>query len=152
MEKGLKAELKAWRNNILSPYCLNSCKHSCCDCSIEGEIPIDRGFEHLFKTFKTTGKKVHFSNKTLKAGKPHLYWFDKDNLCFTGGLCPNYNPETKKCLIHNQHPMCALFPLEKTSEGYGIISACELYHMDWSQEPLKSLTEIFKKHGVKLMR
>ena len=152
MKSAFKIELKAWMKNVLSPYCLKSCKDSCCDCSKEGNIHIDSGHEHLFKTFKLNGKKVPFKNKCLKIGNPHLY---KDNLghwYFTAGLCPNYNLKDKKCMIHNQHPMCALFPLEKTEEGYKIISVCGLYNGDMNQEPLKSLLELCKKHGFKLIR
>lgn len=149
MKSAFKIELKSWMKNVLSPYCIKLCKDSCCDCSKEGDILIDEGHEHLFKTFKLNGKKVPFSNKVLN--KPHLY---RDNLGkwhFTAGICPNYNPKDKKCMIHNQHPMCALFPLVKVDEGYKIFSTCGLSKMDINHEPLKSLIEICKKHGIKLM-
>jgi Fe-S-cluster containining protein len=151
MKSAFKIELKAWMKNALSPYCIKSCKNSCCDCSKEGDILLDPGHEHLFKTFKLNGRKVPFRNDGFKNG-PHLY---KDNLghwYFTGGICPNYDPKDKKCMIHNQHPMCALFPLVKEDGGYRIVSACGLHKMDINQEPLKSLIEIFKKHGLKLIK
>ena len=149
MKDKFKIELKAWMKNVLSPYCLKSCKNSCCDCSKEGDIKIDLGHEHLFKTFKRDGRKVPFSN-TGKNG-PHLYNDRLGQQYFTGGLCPNYNSRDKRCLIYNKHPMCALFPLGKTEEGYQLISACELHKMDAGKEPLKSLLEIFKKHGIILI-
>jgi Fe-S-cluster containining protein len=150
MKSAFKTELKAWMNNVLSPYCMKTCKYSCCDCSKEGDIKIDVGHEHLFQTYKLNGRKVHFSNKH-KAGKPYLYKDCFGQWHFTGGLCPNYNPKEKKCFIHNQHPMCALFPLAKKQEGYEIVSTCELSKMDIAQEPLKSLIEICKKHNVELI-
>jgi Fe-S-cluster containining protein len=149
MKSAFRTELKAWMKDVLSSYCMKSCKDSCCDCSNGEAIKIDKGHEHLFQAFKLNGRKVPFSDKSIK--KPHLY---KDNLdwYFTAGLCPNYNPKDKKCLIHNQHPMCALFPLVKKDEGYEIVSTCELSKMDMNQEPLKSLLELCGKHGIKLIR
>jgi len=149
MKDKFKTEIKEWMKNVLSPYCLKECKNSCCDCTKEGGIPIDFGHEHLFKTFKIGGKKVHFSNDGKNG--PHLYKDKHGRQHFTGGLCPNYDLKNKKCLIYNQHPMCALFPLGKTEEGYQLISACELNKMNPEKEPLKSLLAIFKKHGIILI-
>lgn len=149
MKSAFKIELKKWMKDMLSPHCIKSCKNSCCDCSKQGEIPIDFGHEKLFQTFKLTSQKVHFSDKNVK--KPHLYKDYAGNWHFTAGLCPNYNPEDKKCMIHNQHPMCALFPLSKAEEGYKLVSACELHDMNIEQEPLKSLIGLFAKHNVKLI-
>lgn len=151
MKDEFKTELKNWMKNSLSPYCLNSCKSSCCECFGEECIYIDKGHEHLFKTYRLNGKKVIFSNKKLKSNIPHLYK-DGLNWYFTGGTCPNYDPKNKKCIIYNKHPMCALFPLEKIDEGYKIIDCCEIYKMNLSQEPLKSLVEIFRKHRIPLER
>ena len=148
MKSAFKTELKAWMKDVFSPYCMKSCKDSCCDCSKEGDIHIDAGYEHLFKTFKMNGQKVPYSNKFIK--KSHLYKDNSGHWHFTFGLCPNYNPKDKKCMIHNQHPMCALFPLVKTEGGYRIVSTCELHKMDINQEPLKSLLELCEKHGIKL--
>ena len=144
-------ELKNWMKNSLSPYCLNSCKNSCCVCFNDECIYIDRGYEHLFKTNKLSGKKVRFSNKRLLSNIPHLY---KDGMdwYFTGGICPNYDSKNKKCMIYNQHPMCAIFPLEKTDVGYKIVDCCEIYKMNPGQEPLKSLFEIFRKHNISLIK
>jgi len=150
MKSAFKIGLKAWMRDSLSHYCLESCKDSCCDCSKAGDIHIDAGHEHLFKAFKMKGIKVPFMNISSK--KPHLYKDYAGHWHFTSGICPNYNPETKKCMIHNQHPMCALFPLAKADEGYKIISACELGKMDANQEPLKSLLELCKKHGIELIK
>jgi hypothetical protein len=151
MKNEFKIELKKWMKNSLSPYCLNSCKNSCCECFNDECIYIDRGYEHLFKTNKLNGKKVCFSNKKLKPNIPHLYK-DGPDWYFTGGICPNYDSKNKKCMIYNQHPMCAIFPLEKIDEGYKIVDCCEIHKMDPSQEPLKSLFEIFKKNKMPLIR
>ena len=150
MKDEFKAELKKWMKTNLSPYCLNTCKDSCCECFNEECIYIDRGHEHLFKINKINGKKVCFTNKKLKSNIPHLYKDKSGNWYFTGGTCPNYDSKNKKCMIYNKHPMCALFPLEETNKGYKIVNCCEINKMNASQEPLKSLVEIFKKHKIPL--
>jgi len=149
MKSAFKSELKEWMKKILSPYCIDKCKDSCCDCSEKGEIHIDQGHQRLFQTDKLTGQKVRFSNE--KINRPRLYKIS-DSWHFSGGLCPNYNPKTKSCLIYNQHPMCALFPLVKVKDAYFIVSSCELYKMDSDKEPLKSLILIFKKHKIRLFK
>lgn len=142
-----KVELNNWMQNVLSLYCLKTCKKSCCDC--EGAVKIDKGYEHLFQTYKLTGKKVPV--KPMNSLGPHLFKFKEDNhWYFTGGACPNYNKENKKCLVHGQHPMCVLYPLIKIKDGYQIFSVCELHKLNFNQEPLKSLFLICKKYGLKL--
>lgn len=150
MNKAFENELKIWMKNNLSPYCLTTCKDSCCDCTSEGFIPIDEGYENLFKTFKLSKRKVPFSNKITKKGKPHLYKDEAGNWYFTGSLCPNYDPKSKKCMIHNQHPMCTLFPLMRDNQDYKINSACELYKMNPNEEPMTSLIELCNKYNIKL--
>ena len=152
MKSAFENELKIWMKNNLSPYCLTTCKDSCCDCSKEGFIPIDEGYEHLFKKFKIDRRTVPFSNKISKKGKPHLYKDEIGNWYYSGSFCPNYNPKDKKCMIHNQHPMCALFPLIKKEKEYQIVLACPLHKMEFNEEPLKSLFELCNKHGVKLCK
>lgn len=142
-----KSELNKWMEESLSPYCLKICKKSCCDC--EGAVKIDKGHEHLFQTFKLTGKKVLVRPMNFKG--PHLFKFKQDNnWYFEGGACPNYNKENKKCLVHGQHPMCNLYPLTKIKDGYAIFSVCELHNLNFNQEPLKSLFILCKKYGIKL--
>jgi hypothetical protein len=131
---------------------LNECKISCCDC--EGAVQIDKGYEHLFKTYKTTGEKVKM--KKQNSPGPHLFKRKYNGLWyFCGGPCPNYDLKNKKCLIHNEYPRCALYPIVKTSrphEGYTLFSICSLYALKENQEPLKSLIQLCKKHGFKLFR
>ena len=69
VSKCFEDELKKWMKNVLNPYCLNECKKSCCDC--EGTIQIDKGYEHLFKTYKLTGKKVLIQKQTHRGA--HLF-------------------------------------------------------------------------------
>ena len=145
-------ELQEWMKNTLNPYCLNECKTSCCDG--EGVVQIDKGHEHLFKTYKLTGKKVPIKEQNSRG--PHLFK-SKDNglWYFDGKTCPNYDPKTKKCLIHHQYPRCALYPLLKTGkphEGYTLFSLCSLHKLRENQEPLKSLIQLCKKHGFKLFK
>lgn len=148
------ADLKIWQKEVLSPYCLKTCKNSCCDCSNEGVIHIDQGHEYLFKKFKMNGRSVpyrNFINPGSKINSPHLFRDKAGNWYFSGGLCPNYNPKDKKCMIHNQHPMCKLFPLVKEGEKeYKLVTSCELYKMDENKEPLKSLLEICHQNDIKL--
>ena len=145
-------ELKEWMNHTLSPYCLNECKTSCCDC--EGVIQIDKGYEHLFKTYKITGEKV-LSKKENPNG-PHLFKRKENGLMyFEGKTCPNFDPKNKKCLIHNEYPRCELYPIMKSEnpeEGYLLFSVCSLHKLKESQEPLKSLIELCRKHGFKLTK
>jgi len=150
--KTFEAELQEWMKDILNPYCLNECKISCCDC--EGAVQIDKGYEHLFKTYKLTGKEAPIKKQDFKG--PHLFK-NKDNgvWYFTGGTCPNYDSKNKKCLIHNQYPRCALYPLVKIGkpqEVYMLVSICSLHKLGDNQEPLKSLIQLCKKYGFKLFK
>ena len=145
MTKFFELELQDWMTNNLSPYCLNKCEHSCCDC--EGHLEISPKYIHLFETYKLTGKKVPLKSKNFNG--PHLHksgnmWF------FEGGACPNFDAKNKLCLIHNKYPRCSFFPLLKTKHGYMLFSTCELHYMNVEKEPLKSLLVIFKKHGESL--
>jgi Fe-S-cluster containining protein len=153
MESNLfEKELQEWMKNTLNPYCLNECKISCCDC--EGAIQIDKGYEHLFETYKLTGEKVSITKKTR--GLPHLFKSKHNGLWyFWGRACPNYDPKNKKCLIHNQYPRCALYPLikiGKTGDKYVLSYVCGLHKLKENQEPLKSLIQLCKKHNVKLSK
>ncbi len=146
-KNSFKLELNKWMETVLSPYCLKSCKKSCCDC--EGAVKIDKGYEHLFQTYKLTRKKV--SVKPMHSIGPHLFKFKKDNhWYFEEGICPNYDSKNKKCLVHNQHPMCVLYPLVKINGNYSLFSVCELHKLNFNQEPLKSLFLLCKKYGIKL--
>jgi Fe-S-cluster containining protein len=168
-------ELQEWMKNTLNPYCLGECKISCCDCG--GTIQIDKGYEHLFKIYRLTGKKVPIQKQTR--GEPHLFK-SKDNglWYFWGKTCPNYDAKNKKCLIHNEYPRCALYPIVKKTlydssggflddpkskrfmdiktgkpnEGYTLFSVCSLHKLKENQEPLKSLIQLCKKHGFKLFK
>jgi len=145
-------ELQEWMKNTLSPYCLNECKISCCDC--EGTVQIDGGYEHLFKTYTLTGKKV-LIKKQAQSG-PHLFKSKDDGAWhFGGGSCPNYDAKNKRCLIHNEYPRCALYPIMKTENSwkeYTLFSVCSLHKLKENQEPLKSLIQLCKKHGFKLSK
>ena len=142
-----KTELDKWFSNTLSPYCLNVCKKTCCD--YDGAVRIDKGYEHLFKTYKLTGKKVPVQQMISEG--PHLFKYKEDNhWYFEGGVCPNFDEKNKKCLVHNQHPMCKLYPLIKTNGGYTIFTVCELHGLNFNQEPLKSLFLLCKKYNFKL--
>ena len=143
-------ELQEWMNTTLNPYCLNECKISCCDC--EGAVQIDKGYEHLFKTYKLTGKAVPVKNQNESGS--YLFKNEENGLWyFWGGACPNYDPKNKKCLIHGQYPRCKLYPLEKTGkEDYTLFSICSLHKLKADQEPLKSLILLCKKHGFKLYK
>jgi len=150
--EAFERELQKWMKKTLNPYCLDECEVSCCEG--EGIIQIDKGYEYLFKTYGLTGKKVPIKNQNYKG--PHLFKSKKTGLWyFDGKACPNYDPKTKKCLIHNQHPRCALYPLlktEKPHEGYTLFSICSLHKLKEDQEPLKSLIKLCKKHGIKLFK
>lgn len=150
--KEFEKELQEWMKNTLSSYCLNECKVSCCDC--EGAVQIDRGYESLFQTYKLTGKKVPVEKQNFKG--PHLFKSKYNGLWyFEGGTCPNFDIKNKKCLIHNQYPRCALYPIVKTEkphEGYTLFSVCNLHKLKDNQEPLKSLIQLCKKHGFKLFK
>lgn len=150
--KIFEEELQEWMKTTLSPYCLGKCKTKCCEC--EGLIQIDKGYEHLFKTYKLTGKKVPIKKQDSKG--PHLFKSKHNGLWyFWGYACPNYDPQDKKCLIHNQYPRCKLYPLVKTEKpgrGYTLFSVCSLHKMKQNQEPLKSLMQLCKKHGIKLSK
>jgi len=145
-------ELQKWMTNTLNPYCLNECKISCCDC--DGAVQIDPGYEHLFKTYKLTGKKVKIQKQISKG--PHLFKSKYNGLWyFEGGPCPNLDQKNKKCLIHNQYPRCKLYPIVRTErprEGYILFSICSLHKLKENQEPLKSLIQLCKKHGFKLFK
>jgi len=145
-------ELQEWMKNTLSPYCLNECKISCCDCG--GTIQIDKGYEHLFKIYRLTGKKVPIKKQSHRA--PHLFNSERNNLWyFCGKTCPNYDTRNKKCLIHNEYPRCTLYPILRTGkpkEGYTLFSVCSLHKLKENQEPLKSLIQLCKKHGFKLFK
>jgi len=151
-QKEFEKELQQWMKDKLNPYCLGECKTSCC--SGEGSVQIDRGYENLFETFKLTGKKVavgKFGDKNahLFKSKENGLWY------FEGGACPNFDEKNKKCLIHNQYPRCAIYPIVKTGKphgGYTLFSICELSRLKDNQEPLKSLIELCKKHGFKLFK
>lgn len=146
-----KSELQAWMKNTLSPYCLNECKTSCCDC--DGVVQIDRGYEYLFKTNKLTGKKIPSKKQAHKGA--HLFQIQNKGVWyFSGAACPNYDPNNKKCLIHNQYPRCALYPIVKNEDekGYTLFSVCSLHKLKETQEPLKSLIELCEKYGLKLVK
>lgn len=154
MVNNFEKELQVWMQNILNPYCLNECKISCCDC--EGAVQIDRGYEKLFQIYRKTGKPVKVKKENqpgegLFKGKHNGIWY------FEGGACPNYDKENKKCLIHNQYPRCTLYPLLKVGKtkgknGYSIFSVCSLHKLKESQEPLKSLIELARKHNLKIYK
>ena len=147
--KAFEKELQEWMKNGLSRYCLDECEVSCCEG--EGLIQIDKGYEHLFKTYKLTGKKVPIKDQNSK--KPYLFKSKKTGLWyFDGDACPNFDPKTKKCLIHNKYPRCALYPLVKTGKGYTIFSICSLHRLKNNQEPLKSLIKLCKKYKVLLLK
>jgi Fe-S-cluster containining protein len=150
--KIFEKELQEWMKNTLNPYCLNECKILCCDC--EGEVQINKGYEHLFKTYKLTGKKVPIKKENYRG--PRLFKSKHDGLWyFSGGACPNFDPKNKKCLIHNKYPRCTLYPLmktEKPDEGYMLFSICSLHKLKEDQEPLKSLIQLCHKHGFKLSK
>lgn len=140
-------ELQKWMQEVLSPYCLNECKISCCDC--EGTIKINKGYEHLFKTNKLTGEKIPVKEQNSIGA--HLFEY-KGVWYFGGKTCPNYDVKAKKCLIHNEYPRCALYPLVKNKSGYMIFSVCSLHKLKENQEPLKSLIQLCKKHNLKLFK
>jgi hypothetical protein len=150
--KLFESELQEWMKNTLSPYCLNECKISCCDC--EGIIQINKGYEHLFKTYRLTGEEVPIKEQGSQG--EHLFKSKQDGLWyFQGCACPNYDAKNKKCLIHNQYPRCALYPIvkaEKPKKGYTLFSVCSLHKLKENQEPLKSLIQLCKKHGFKLSK
>lgn len=149
--QAFEKELQEWMKITLSPYCLNECKISCCDC--EGSVQIDRGYEHLFKIYRMTGEKVEI--KKQNSAGPHLFRSKQNGLLyFTGKACPNYDTKNKKCLIHNEYPRCTLYPLVKTEKPneYLLFSVCGLHKLKENQEPLKSLIILCKKHGFKLIK
>jgi Fe-S-cluster containining protein len=145
--KSFESDLKKWMDNSLSHYCLNDCRGSCCKLS---PIEIDKRQVHLFKTFRLTGEKVPI--KTRDAKGPCLFQDDYPKIWyFKGEQCPNYNPENRQCFVHNQHPMCSLFPLIYPSENsYSLSRACEIHMMFPDKEPLKSLIMLCKKHDITL--
>jgi len=146
MKKSFNAVLKVWMANSLSRYCLNECRRTCC----QGQIRIDKGYEKLFNKFKVTGKEVPLRPENYKG--PHLFK-DKSNIqwYFKVGLCPNYHPATKYCLVHNKHPMCSVFPLEKVSDDkYYLSPFCELYGMLRNEKPLQDLILLCKKEHITL--
>lgn len=149
--KNFEKELQEWMNNTLNPYCLKECKISCCSC--EGAVQIDKGYEHLFQTYKTTGKKVEVRKQNFKG--PHLFKSKYNGLWyFEGGACPNYDSKSKKCLIHGQYPRCSMYPIVKSEKKgeYLLFSICSLHKMKEDEEPLKSLINLCKKHGLKLKK
>ena len=134
--------------NSLSHYCLNDCKDSCCKLS---PIEIDKGYEHLFKIFRLSEEKVPIRTRET-AKDPCLFQDDYSKTWyFKGDACPNYNSENKQCFVHNQHPMCSLFPLIYPSENsYSLSKSCEVHMMFPDKEPLKSLIMLCKKHDISL--
>lgn len=151
-QKLFEKELQKWMKETLNPYCLNECKISCCDC--EGSVQIDPGYEYLFKKYRLTGKKVPVKKQDYKG--PHLFKSKNNGLWyFSGKACPNYDIKNKKCLIHNQYPRCALYPIvknENQNEGYTLFSVCSLHKMNEDKEPLKSLIALCRKYGFKLTK
>jgi hypothetical protein len=151
-EKLFEKELQEWMKTTLSPYCLNECKSSCCDG--DGTIQIDKGYEHLFKTFKLTGKPIPLKNNAN--GESHLFRNKQNgNWYFSGKTCPNFDPKSKKCLVHNKYPRCELYPLIKTgrpNKGYTLFSVCSLHKLQENQEPLRSLVMLCKKYGFKFYK
>lgn len=145
-------ELQEWMKTTLNPYCLGECKISCCDC--EGIIQIDKGYEHLFKKYRLTGRKIPV--KKPNSPGDHLFKNKNNDLWyFCGKTCPNYDPKDKKCLIHNEYKRCAIYPLmeaENKEDGYMLFSLCSLHKMKETEEPLKSLINLCKKHGLRLFK
>lgn len=140
-------ELQSWMKNTLNPYCLNECKVSCCEG--EGSVEIYPGYEHLFQTNKINNKKIPIKKENSK-GEGLFKSKITGNWHFEGGPCPNYDSKNKKCLIHNQYPRCALYPLMETETGYMLFSICSLHKMSNNEEPLKSLLTLLKKYNLKL--
>jgi len=129
-----REEFAEWKEVYLSPFCLEQCTKTCCDLS---QISIDLNEQELARLM---GREP--SNPLEFQTSPMHYTY-KD-------ICPQYNPEDRKCQIHENRPRaCRNYPFHiKLSDiefqsWLGVLPSCQ-----YARTHLTELKDFAAQHGI----
>jgi len=134
-------ELEEWKAETLGPYCAEVCQGKCCD--------LKRFYLEMTKSELVVllGKEPTDWRHFRSPGKTEIYHYEK-------GWCPQYNPENRRCLIHEREDRpegCRIFPFIYTispkSVQLSLDHSCSLAH---DPERVDSLKQLVQRHQVHL--
>ncbi len=142
MEEEFLQALEEWKEENLSPYCLNQCQRTCCDLS-----------PAVYVKKRTLITLLGYEPEDLSKYSAHPL----EDAFMLKGLCPQYDPETKRCQIRDRRPdFCRLYPFEiqfisdKIVNGWLILDKrCQFSH---DEKEIDKLIKFSAGYGMVVLR
>ncbi|HLD48822.1 MAG TPA: hypothetical protein VJB11_00495 [archaeon] len=135
----MKKDINEWKNNYLSPFCLDECSEKCCNKWIMVEHKDIHNFSDnvINPTEARNGTPIYNTSPDSSDSKYVMI-----------GICPNY--DDGKCAIHEspfRADVCKEYPVDIMGDSILVRSSCSIKYCDAEEMPLKELTEIGKKYN-----